>query len=655
MRKLQKDFLLVFVLLLVLTAMSGQSNLKEIADVQYKLKAYDLAINSYEKYLISNEKDVDAMAKLADALYMSNDLISAARWYKKVTSLPNHPMQYDIDFGKILMRLGLYDRAESQFRKIQSPKLSRHYMNSCNFARNMLSMDDNYIIKQMLFSTPYDEFGTEIIDGKLMFCSFKKENINNKSIIQNNPNLIFVYDLESGDKSNFVSGIKNFSGIGPIRYSPSGKYVLYTRNGFVNGTLQITGDEKNLSVYIAEVDDNGQFINEAALPFNNAEYSAAFACFGEDDNTIYYSTNKNSDNFDIYESKKINGNWNPGIPLTKNLINTIGNEITPYYSNGKLYFSSDFINGLGGYDVFSTSLYKNQWSYPINLGKGINSPGDDIYFTKGSDNKIYVTSNRLGSKGGYDIYSATPSKKVNEDAIVYNYMPKAVRLGNLNENRGVNVRTNSSKVVSYGRVKADEAISLENAKMIAYDEIILSPSRVYFIQLASLSRSKVDGRKFRKLTMFGNVYKVKKGHTTKIRLGYFVSRDEAQAVLASVKKQGYRDAFIVEDLLNSSELELIESNYTFNNNKKYKKPSDVSEYKIKLAAYSNPLYFNVNKVKDLGVIEQWSKGKWTIFILSGYKDFNDAQKAMLKARNRGFTTAEIVIDNKGLLSRVKNN
>jgi tetratricopeptide (TPR) repeat protein len=656
MRKLQRDLLLISAILLSTTLMFGQNQIKKKADIQYSLKAYDLAVNSYQKYLSSNENDIDAMAMLAESFYRSNDLISAARWYEKATSIPNHSMQYDIRFGKILMKMGLYDRAESQFNKIsgQYSELARHYKKSCNFAKNMLAMEDKYIVSQMRLSSPYDEFGTEIIDGKLIFCSYKNNSKTNNSLIQREANSLFVYDLSSGKNENFVSGIKDFSGIGPIHYSPSGKYVVYTRNGFINGILQVTGDEKDMSVYIAEVDENGRFINEEALPFNDLKYSSAFACFGKNDNTIYYSSNKNSDNFDIYVSEKIDGNWTKGIALNSN-INTAGNEITPYFADGKLYFSSDYLNGIGGYDVFKTTKYKNEWSYPVNLGKGVNSPGDDIYFFKGDDNdQMYITSNRLRTKGGYDIYSARPSKNISEDELVYSYMPKAVELNNLKENNAKDINISSSKTVSFS-IEAAQDISLDNAKMIAYDEIILSPSSVYFIQLASLSRSKVDGRKFRKLTRFGNVYKVKKGQLTKIRLGYFVSRDEAQAVLASVKKQGYRDAFIVEDILNSSELELLESNYTFNNNKKYKKPANTSEYKIKLAAYSNPLYFNVNKVKDLGVIEQWSKGKWTIFILSGYMDFNDARKAMLKARNRGFTTAEMVIDDNGILTRVKNN
>jgi len=408
-----------------------------------------------------------------------------------------------------------------------------------------------------------------------------------------------------------------------------------------------------MSTYIAEVDANGSFVNEQALPFNGVDFSTAFACFGDNDNEIYYSSNKNGKNFDLYKSDKVNGEWSDGVILDKN-INTIGNEITPYYTDGTLYFSSDYLNGLGGFDVFKSSVYKGEWSFPMNMGKGINSPADDLYFVIKANQRIsYITSNRLGSKGGYDIYSASPASRISDKSISYIDIPEAVNLNSLNESKSTDIGLSAAVTVS--NTGNYDMASFDGAKMVSYDEVILSPSTVYFIQLASLSHSRVRGNKFKKLTKYGNVYKVRKGRLTKIRLGYFVSESEAKAVLSSVKRKGFRDAFIVEDLLNSSELELLESSYTFNNNKKYSLPAEIGDYKVKLAAYTNPLYFDVNKVKDLGVIEQWSKGKWTIFILSGYTDLSDAEAAMRKARNRGYTTAEVVLDEGGVLSRVKNN
>lgn len=657
MRKLLRDGLLFFAFSIVSIHLFGQTPNREKADIQYNLKAYDLAIDSYQEYLSHSADDIIAMGRLASSFERSNDLISAARWYEKIVNNSEHSIYHDVQFGKLLMKLGLYDRAITQFKGLNSssPNISNQFVSSCEFAKNILTLGDKYIINQLRASSSDDEFGVEILDGKILYCSFNGNNDENQSLIQRKASKLMMFDEKSRTKSEFVIGIKDLSGIGPIRFSPSGKYVVYTRNSFVNGSQQIVGDEKDMSIYIAEVNKDGDFINEEALPYNGVDYSSAFACFGEDDNELYFSSNKNGKDFNIYSAKKVAGSWSESIEVDK-IINTVGNEVTPFYVDGVLYFSSDYHNGLGGFDIFKSSNYKSEWSFPVNLGKGVNSPLDDMYFVKEEFvNKAYIVSNRIGSKGGYDIFSAIPASREVNDDLAYEYIPEAVDISNLKDKNGVNVRISNSMNVSSAKDNGLSLVSLEGAKMISYDEVILSPSRVYFIQLASLSSSRVNGKIFKSLTKFGNVYKVNKGRFIKVRLGYFVSEEEAKAVLSSVRKHGFKDAFIVEDLLNTTELELLESDYTFNNSEKYSKPAEIGDYKIKLAAYSNPLYFDVNKVKDLGVIEQWSKGKWTIFVLSGYSSYADADAARRKAKNRGFTTAELVMDENGILSKVKNN
>ncbi len=653
MRNLRLVGLLVVFVLTSYSQVLGQVSIKDKADQQYKLRAYRLAIESYQSYLLENPNDVVAMSRLAKSFENTNKMLDAARWYEKLVNSSECTADDNVSFGKLLMKLGLYDKAKKEFEKIavENPTMASQYKQSCEFAKNALALGDNFVVTQLMNATANDEFGAEIIGNDIIYCSFATDE-NQASTVQRPSSDVFVYDNQKGIKKDFGSGIHDYKGIGSISYSPSRKYVLYTRHNFLNGNRQILGDEKDMSVYMAEVDENGDFVNEESLPFNGLEYSSAFACFGDDDNTIYYSSNEKNDNFDIYVSHKINNRWSAGKSLGS-LVNTSGNEVTPQFVNGTLYFSSDYHNGLGGYDVFKSTSYNGEFSYPVNLGKGVNSPADDLYFVKaGNDEKGYVTSNRLGSKGGYDIYKLTPISNITDVDVAYDYIPEAVELSSVQDERGKSVSNKSVRNVSY--YGTSEAVSLEGAKLVAYDDVIISPTNVYFIQLASLTRSKVSSKMFKKLTKYGNIYKVRRGATTKVRLGYFVSPDEAKSVLSSVKRQGFRDAFIVEDLLNSRELELVVSNYTFNKNNKYEKPTEVGNYKIKLAAYTNPLYFDVNKVKDLGVIEQWSKGKWTIFVLSGYSDYTDAEAAKRKAVNRGFSTAQMVIDNNGVLSTVNS-
>jgi hypothetical protein len=154
--------------------------------------------------------------------------------------------------------------------------------------------------------------------------------------------------------------------------------------------------------------------------------------------------------------------------------------------------------------------------------------------------------------------------------------------------------------------------------------------------------------------------------TIKVRLGYFSDRKEAEDILTKVKANGYKDAFIAYEVLNTAQMELIltgtdeksfsdKGNFNTKNPEVAKDYKSGNKYKVRLASYEDPIWFDVNKVKDLGRIEQWTKGGWTIFILAGYDNLEEAKKAQMQANNRGFKTAEVVIDNGGILERLKQN
>lgn len=99
-------------------------------------------------------------------------------------------------------------------------------------------------------------------------------------------------------------------------------------------------------------------------------------------------------------------------------VNTEGDEITPYYDHGDstLFFSSNRLNGFGGFDVFRFNGMPGSRNAPENLGPEINTPADDYYFMgRLSDSLYHFASNRKGGikKQGNetccnDIYQAVP-------------------------------------------------------------------------------------------------------------------------------------------------------------------------------------------------------------------------------------------------------
>ena len=63
-------------------------------------------------------------------------------------------------------------------------------------------------------------------------------------------------------------------------------------------------------------------------------------------------------------------------------INTTGRETTPFITEdgSLLFFSSDALPGMGGYDVYFCKRNANQWSNPVNLGAAFNTVNDDTHF-----------------------------------------------------------------------------------------------------------------------------------------------------------------------------------------------------------------------------------------------------------------------------------
>ncbi len=81
-------------------------------------------------------------------------------------------------------------------------------------------------------------------------------------------------------------------------------------------------------------------------------------------------------------------------------VNTAGNECCPYFDahSGTLYFSTDHLPGLGGYDIFTSPLQADAFGTPVHVGTPINSPANDLYpCVDGRTGTGFLSSNRAGS------------------------------------------------------------------------------------------------------------------------------------------------------------------------------------------------------------------------------------------------------------------
>ena len=149
---------------------------------------------------------------------------------------------------------------------------------------------------------------------------------------------------------------------------------------------------------------------KAKLPIPGLDISGKYVgYFLSSDETVLIVSYEGSDSEgeeDLYISLKSGDEWSD-LEHMGATINSPGYEIAPFLSAGHdtLFFSSNGFKGLGDADIFY-SVRKgkwNSWTKPVNLGKSINTPYFDGYFSM-LGNKALWASNREGKD--LDLWSA---------------------------------------------------------------------------------------------------------------------------------------------------------------------------------------------------------------------------------------------------------
>jgi outer membrane protein OmpA-like peptidoglycan-associated protein len=113
---------------------------------------------------------------------------------------------------------------------------------------------------------------------------------------------------------------------------------------------------------------------------------------------------------DFYFTTSKNGHWGQSMPAGFPL-NTPQNEGAQSISaDGKLmiFTGCNRKDGVGGCDLYFSKMENDKWSEPKNIGKTINTGAKETQPSISSDGRtLYFASNRLGGKGGMDIWMSS--------------------------------------------------------------------------------------------------------------------------------------------------------------------------------------------------------------------------------------------------------
>lgn len=168
---------------------------------------------------------------------------------------------------------------------------------------------------------------------------------------------------------------------------------------------------------------DGQWTKASPLStLNTADNEGAVSLSGDGNLLVFTACNRaeNMGSCDLYYSARTDTGWTN--PELLPVINSRAWDSQPALSSDgrAIIFSSERPGGYGGRDLWLTVRGDQGWIQPINLGSGVNSPGNEENpFLHSDENTLYFTSDYWPGFGGRDLFM-THRIRGNEWSVIRN-------------------------------------------------------------------------------------------------------------------------------------------------------------------------------------------------------------------------------------------
>lgn len=383
------------------------------ADKTARKKDYDKALRFIDKSIDCDGRFVEALQKKADiGVAVGNDEMAIEYYEKSLAADSTVFPRNAVKLSNLYDKKGDYSDAVkvlTWYCGLKGVKESQ-----MKVARTLL---ENELLRESAVKNPVDfqpvNLGENVnTDGD--------EYIN--QILPDGSKIYFTRRQAEKDADGFrIEGVY-YSTIVDNQYLPAVPMNLDWNNKKRMGAVSISPDQKKMyfvgfdwldsngrgDIYVSEYDGAGWGKPQNLGKVVNTSTIESQPCISPDGIDLFFTRySRVNETTDIYVSSWFDGKWSN--PQAIRNVNSKGNEMSPFiHPDGKtLYFVSDGLPGMGGYDVFMCRRNdKGEWGQPVNLGYPLNTPDDEISFAVSADGKTaYISSARDGGFGGFDIYS----------------------------------------------------------------------------------------------------------------------------------------------------------------------------------------------------------------------------------------------------------
>ena len=389
------------------------------ADKYFRVRNYENALPIYLEVAKSTEIDIPINYKIGICYYESPQLS------EKVKSIP------------YLQKV--FQKDKKNYPEDLSLKLARMYHKNNQIPEAIAALEsykkgvDSYNRKLRIALENelkiYQNALAALTSPKDVTISRMDDNINSEHTEYNpvvsTDQTVMAYTVLKPNDDKLTSSQKYIEEIYVTYRNIGGKWsmprMISINSKYNVGTAGISPDGENMLIFVGSSNNTGSIYrikrkssNEWSQPEPldrgiNSDYLESTASISPDGKTLFFASNRPGGygGMDLYRAEKNkDGRWGKPENLGP-VINSKHDEDAPYiHPDGKtLFFTSNGVKSMGGNDIFKTVYIGKKWQEPENMGYPINTTADDNYFTLTADGSVgYFSSDRLGGKGGQDIY-----------------------------------------------------------------------------------------------------------------------------------------------------------------------------------------------------------------------------------------------------------
>lgn len=405
--------------LCVSSLLTAQDNLSwkkqaKLADQLFKEGKYAEAGDNYEKAWRKRTKDKELIFNAGEAYYLTKDYRKAAEAYRNIKDENEKFPLVGLKYARSLKQDGQYDKAKQEFKGF----FDKYTGDSKNILEEIIKIEIQGAELGMQLPSKMDpskkvNYLEGVNSTATDFAPFAyAEDVLYLSSTQGGKARIYRSQRQGGQWSK-ASLPENFPVIQNNQHycnsslSQDGSRFYFTICSGVQSWSDLTS---RCEIFVLKRKGNAWAQPERLPDYINMDKATAThpnVVTQGNREILYFASNREGGRggMDIWYTSRDLANDNSEFSFPVNLggtINSLGDEMTPFYDNvdGTLYFASNGLVSIGGFDIFTAKGDGTRWSNPENAGMPLNSSADDYFFAqnKSGSGGFFVSNRVFGSQ-----------------------------------------------------------------------------------------------------------------------------------------------------------------------------------------------------------------------------------------------------------------